>query len=76
MQHITECGVLVVRGEAGIGKAALFDDIIGAATAMHETRVSGFETEMELSFAGLQRLLLPWESEQTSLPGPQRASDD
>ena len=67
-------GVLVVRGDAGIGKTALFDDAIASEPGVHATRVSGFEAEMELSFAGLQRLLLPWESEQSRLPGPQRAA--
>src|ERR1700730_982532 len=67
-------GVLVVRGDGGIGKTALFDDVIVSQTGVHGTRVSGFEAEMELSFAGLQRLLLPWESEQSRLPRPQRAA--
>jgi DNA-binding CsgD family transcriptional regulator len=67
-------GVLVVRGDGGIGKTALFDEVIASQTAVHATRVSGFEAEIELSFAGLQRLLLPWESEQTRLPRPQRAA--
>src|SRR3984885_14938307 len=67
-------GVLVVRGDGGIGKTALFDDVIASETGAHATRVSGFEAEMELSFAGLQRLLLPWESEQSRLPRPQRAA--
>ena len=67
-------GVLVVRGDGGIGKTALFEDVIASETDVHATRVFGFEAEMELSFAGLQRLLLPWESEQTRLPGPQGAA--
>src|SRR5271170_2039009 len=67
-------GVLVVRGEAGIGKTALLDDIVSSVTAMHVTRVSGFEAEIELGFAGLQRLLLPWKLEQERLPRPQRAA--
>jgi len=67
-------GVLVVRGDGGIGKTTLFDDVIASETGVHATRISGFEAEMELSFAGLQRLLLPWESEQSRLPGPQRAA--
>src|ERR1700689_3988121 len=67
-------GVLVVRGVGGIGKTALFDDVIASETGVHATRVSGFEAEMELSFAGLQRLLFPWESELTRLPGPQGAA--
>jgi DNA-binding CsgD family transcriptional regulator len=67
-------GVRVVRGDGGIGKTALFDDVIASETGVPATSVSGFEAEMELSFAGLQRLLLPWESEQSRLPGPQRAA--
>ena len=67
-------GVLVVRGDGGIGKTALFDDVIASETGVHATRVSGFEAEMELSFAGLQRLLLPWESDQSRLPHPQRSA--
>ena len=67
-------GVLVVRGEAGIGKTALLDNAVSSVTAMHVTRVSGFEAEVELGFAGLQRLLLPWNMEQERLPRPQRAA--
>jgi DNA-binding CsgD family transcriptional regulator len=67
-------GVLVVRGDGGIGKSALLEDVIASEAGVSATRVSGFEAEMELSFAGLQRLLLPWESEQTRLPGPQGAA--
>jgi hypothetical protein len=44
-------GVLVVRGDGGIGKTALFEDVIASETGVHATRVSGFEAEMELSFA-------------------------
>jgi DNA-binding CsgD family transcriptional regulator len=67
-------GVLVVRGDAGIGKTALFDDVFASETSVHATRVSGFEAEIELGFAGLQRLLLPWETELPRLPRPQRAA--
>jgi predicted ATP-dependent serine protease len=49
-------GVLVLRGEPGIGKSALLDDVAGVAQGFLVMRASGVESEMELAYAGLQQL--------------------
>ena len=46
-----QSGVLVVRGEAGVGKTALLDFAIGSAADMLVVRASGVESEIELAFA-------------------------
>jgi DNA-binding CsgD family transcriptional regulator/tetratricopeptide (TPR) repeat protein len=66
--------VLVLRGEAGIGKTALLDWAAGKAGDMQVTRVAGVESEMDLGFAGLHQLLLPFLGGLGRLPAPQRAA--
>src|SRR5215471_52290 len=51
--------VLVVRGEAGVGKTALLEDAVAAAGGMRIARVAGVESEMELAYAALQQLCAP-----------------
>jgi AAA ATPase-like protein len=66
-------GVLVLRGEPGIGKTALLDYAAGAAAADLEiARIEAIESEMELGFAGLHQLLLPFADRIGTLPPPQR----
>lgn len=62
---------LVVRGEPGIGKSALLDDLAASATAVRLLRVAGVESESPLAFASLQRLLMPLRSGLTELPSSQ-----
>jgi DNA-binding CsgD family transcriptional regulator len=52
-------GVLVVRGEAGIGKSALLDDAVARARGMPVLRAIGVESEAEMAFAGLHQLVRP-----------------
>jgi DNA-binding CsgD family transcriptional regulator len=52
-------GVLVLRGEAGIGKSALLSDIAKNADDFYICRAGGVESEMELTYAGLQQLCGP-----------------
>ncbi|GHE98612.1 helix-turn-helix transcriptional regulator [Streptomyces spiralis] len=63
--------VLVLRGDAGIGKSALLDHL--AARVGHRiARGAGAESEMELPFAGLHQLCAPFLGRLGSLPPPQR----
>jgi DNA-binding CsgD family transcriptional regulator len=65
-------GVLVVRGEPGIGKTALLDYAAGRALGFRVVRAWGIESEMELAFAGLHQLCVPMLGRLDQLPGPQR----
>jgi hypothetical protein len=64
--------VLVLRGEAGIGKSALLDYAASHASDMQLARVTGVESEMDLSFAAIHQLLLQFPDGIARLPAPQR----
>jgi len=64
--------VLVVRGEAGIGKTELLCHLISEASGFTLARGVGVESEMELPFAGLHQLCAPMLGRLDSLPAPQR----
>jgi hypothetical protein len=64
--------VLVLRGEAGIGKTALLEWAAGQAHDMHLARVAGIQAEMGMGFAGLHQLLVPFLDGLGELPGPQQ----
>jgi DNA-binding CsgD family transcriptional regulator len=68
-------GVLVLRGEAGIGKSALLRHAVAAAGEdMPVLQAVGLESESDLAFAGLHQLLRPVLDRLDCLPGPQAAS--
>jgi hypothetical protein len=67
-----ESRVLVVHGEAGIGKTALLDYLAGRASGCRVVRVVGMQSEMELAFAGLHQLCAPMLDHLEGLPVPQR----
>ncbi|HMI72808.1 MAG TPA: ATP-binding protein, partial [Solirubrobacteraceae bacterium] len=65
-------GVLVVRGEPGIGKTALLQSAIERAPGLNVGRAWGVQSEMELAFAGLHQLCAPMLGRLERLPAPQR----
>ncbi|MFF7888772.1 AAA family ATPase [Streptomyces sp. NPDC020794] len=65
-------GVVVVRGEAGIGKTELLNHLFDRATGCRVVRAAGVQSEMELSYAGLHQLCAPLLSHLDDLPEPQR----
>jgi DNA-binding CsgD family transcriptional regulator len=67
-------GVLMLRGEAGMGKTALLDYAIASAPTMRVIRVTGVESEMELAFAGLHQLCAPMLDQLEPVPRPQRGA--
>jgi DNA-binding CsgD family transcriptional regulator len=64
--------VLVLRGEAGVGKTALLDYLLSGNPGCRIVRATGVESEMELAFAGLHLLCAPMLGSLEHLPGPQR----
>jgi AAA ATPase-like protein len=64
--------VLVVRGEAGVGKSTLLDYLADNASGCEVARASGNEYEMELPYAGLHQLCAPALGLLERLPAPQR----
>ena len=67
-----ESQVLVVRGEAGVGKTALLDYLLEQASGWRVARSAGVESEMELAFAGVHQLCAPLLARVGGLPPPQR----
>ena len=66
-----QSAVLVMRGEAGIGKTALLGYAASRASGFRVVRVTGAEAEMELPFAGIHQLCAPMLDQLDALPRPQ-----
>lgn len=66
--------VVVLRGEAGVGKTALIEHLLDAvANEFQVLRTAGVESDMELPFAGMHRLVAPlWAHGREALLGPRR----
>jgi DNA-binding CsgD family transcriptional regulator len=65
-------GVLVLHGEAGIGKTALLDHAVSRSAGCRVARISGTESETELPLAALHQLCTPFLGLLDGLPAPQR----
>jgi DNA-binding CsgD family transcriptional regulator len=63
--------VLVVRGEAGVGKSALLRAVVDGASGFRVAQIAGVESEMELPYAGLHQLCAPMLAGLDGLPPPQ-----
>jgi DNA-binding CsgD family transcriptional regulator len=66
-----ESDVLVIRGEAGIGKTALLRYVARQASGFRVAQVTGVEAEMELPYAGIHQLCAPMLDHLNELPQPQ-----
>jgi AAA ATPase domain len=69
-----QSGVMVLRGEAGIGKSALLAYVSERAQGMYVAKAVGVESEMELAYSGLQQLCGPMLDRLEQLPQPQRTA--
>jgi DNA-binding CsgD family transcriptional regulator len=65
---------LVVRGEAGVGKSALLEYMIGRASGCRVARAVGVQSETDVPFAGMHQLCAPMLDRLDSLPEAQRDS--
>jgi DNA-binding CsgD family transcriptional regulator len=63
--------VLVLCGEAGVGKSALLDALVGRSQSFQVARAVGVESEMELAFSGLHQLCQSFLDRLDHLPRPQ-----
>ncbi|WP_433578858.1 ATP-binding protein [Nocardia brasiliensis] len=68
------CQVLVLRGEAGVGKTELLRYVMEQAAGFRCLQVAGVQSDMELAFAGLHQLCAPLMEHVDELPEPQRAA--
>jgi len=69
---VGQSSVLVLRGEAGVGKTALLEYVAERASGCRVVRAVGVQSEMELAYAGLHQLCTVMLNRVAGLPGPQR----
>jgi DNA-binding CsgD family transcriptional regulator len=67
-----QSAVLVIRGEAGIGKTALLRYAARHVSGFRVAQVTGVQAEMELPFAGTHQLCAPLLDRLGALPQPQQ----
>src|SRR5262249_60031345 len=67
-----QSGVLVIRGEPGIGKTELLRYAARHALGFRVTQVTSVEAEMELPFAAAHQLCAPLLGHLGALPQPQQ----
>ena len=66
--------VLVLVGEAGMGKTSLLQHAVDSAPQLRSAWIVGVEAESDLGFAALHRLLRPLMPRLDRLPDPQRSA--
>ncbi|HET8970378.1 MAG TPA: AAA family ATPase, partial [Candidatus Nanopelagicales bacterium] len=69
--RVGQSGVLVLTGEAGIGKSSLLTDAVEGCAGMNLLSAAGIRSERELSFGGLHQLLTPALRLLEKIPRPQ-----
>src|SRR5262245_55839314 len=67
-------GVMVLRGEAGIGKSALLAYVSDLAQESRLVTARGVESEIELAYNGLHQLCASMLDRLERLPKPQRSA--
>src|ERR1700722_18598137 len=67
---------LVIRGEPGVGKTVLLDEVEALAHDFRVIRTDGIESELQLDYAALHRIVLPFVDQIPQLPAPQRGAID
>ena len=67
-----ESAVLVIRGEAGIGKSEMLRYAAREALGFRVAQISSVEAEMELPFAAIHQLCAPLLDHLDALPQPQQ----
>lgn len=72
--RIGNSGVVLVRGEPGVGKTAVLEHVVSTLTGFRVLRAGGSETEREVPFAGLLQLLRPALDLLDEIPAPQAAA--
>ncbi|NDO87906.1 helix-turn-helix transcriptional regulator [Cellulosimicrobium composti] len=70
------CSTLLLEGAAGVGKTTLLDHLVERADGVQVLTVSGIQSEVELAYAGLHRLVRPLLGSVPALPVPQRQALD
>ena len=66
--------VLVIHGEAGVGKTALMEYLAKSASECRVERAFGIQSEMELAFAGVHQLCATMLDQAGELTDPQRGA--
>src|SRR3954471_8010660 len=69
-----QSAVLVIRGEAGVGKTALLRHAVGQGSGSRGAQNAGRGWEMELPYAGLHQLCAPLLDRLDDLPEPQQVA--
>jgi DNA-binding CsgD family transcriptional regulator len=65
-------GVVVLRGEAGIGKSALLGYLSERVAGWRVAKAVGVESELELAYGSLHQICAPMLDQLERLPDPQR----
>src|SRR6201987_1086377 len=69
-----QSGVLVLSGDAGVGKTALLEYAIESGAGLNGLRATGAQSEMEIAFAAMHQVCAPLRGSRARLPGPQSAA--
>ncbi len=76
VDHVRSGGssALLIRGEPGVGKTALLDELVRLADDFLVIRIEGIESELQLDYAALHRVVVPFMHLIDRLPEPQRVA--